>query len=493
MPIVSHMDLVIWQRLREKWRYDPVNYMEFRLGITPTDQQKELLWAIVPEGAKVSVRAGHNVGKTTALAVIVLWYMECFDFAKIPCTAPSASQLRDVLWSELSKLLRKSDLAARYYGIPQGLWLSDLLSITQTRVEAIGYKNWFAVARTARKEAPDALQGFHASDIDLKDGQTVETMKVGEGGNLLFIVDEAPGVPDEVFHVAEGALAGKDSRLVMIGNPTKKTGYFADSHLKNRANFTTMHFRCSDSPLPDPNYRDRLVKNWGENSNMVRVRADGEFPLQDDTALISLEWVLAAMKRDAPLVSQEPIRLGVDVARFGDDRTVLTIRQGRHIQYIEIHSKEDTMVTAGRVAALFQTRQIDEIFVDVVGLGAGVADRLRELGLPVVDVNVAEAAPERRKDIDSIEMIPWKLRDWLWLESMKFFRFENPSFEGCDKDHVETLAGELTTVGYAFNSSGCAVVWGKDKLKKDGFRSCDIADSLNLTFAPSSANIWERL
>ena len=493
MGVQNYSDVIAWKNLRERWRENPAAYMQYRIGRAPTSQQRQLLNAIAPEDAKVSIRAGHGLGKTACLAVVVFWYLECFDHAKIPCTAPSSSQLRDVLWSELAKLVRISDLTSKANGLPSGFWLSDLFRITQDRVLAIGHEgDWFAVARTARKEAPEALQGFHASDISLsEDGSAIET--IGKGGNLLFLVDEASGVPDEIYTVAEAALTSAGSRFLMVGNPTRGKGYFADSHKKNRDSFTTLHFSCKDSILVPSSYRERLVKNFGENSNMVRVRADGEFPKQDDDALISLELLEPCLHREARPCGDELFKLGVDVARFGDDRTVFILRQGHHVSHIEIHSKDDTMVTSGRVAMFCQLHHVDEIYVDVCGLGAGVADRLRELNFSIVDVNVAEKAPERRKDVDSIDMIPNKLRDFLWLESLKFFQHQEPSFECCDKDYVETLIGELSTVGYTFNSSGCIVVHSKDKLKKDGLRSPDIADALNLTFAVGSGSIWERL
>lgn len=232
--------------------------------------------------------------------------------------------------------------------------------------------------RVQRKEAPDALQGFHASDLKISDdGAVVET--INADANLLFVIDEAPGVPDEVYTVAEGALSSHGARLLMMGNPTRNQGYFANSHKQNRNNFTTFRFSCADSPLVDPDYRARLVRQFGEGSNIVRVRADGEFPLTDNDSLISLELGELALQRDCFHPDDSRIYLGVDVARFGSDRTALVLRQGRHVRDIRIYAKLDTMQTAGIVAAYCASNHVDTIFVDSNGVGAGVADRLRNL------------------------------------------------------------------------------------------------------------------
>lgn len=471
-----------WSELRGIWRRDPVLYARHRLGLNPTTQQRELLEAIAPEGAKVSARAGHGVGKSSAVAAAMWWLLECFDYPKIPCTAPSASQLRDVLWSELSKWLRRSDDLSRANVLPKELWLSSLFKVTQDRIADQGSPDeWFAVARTARKENPDALQGFHASDVTISaDGSL--SQQVGDGGKIMFVVEEASGVPDEIFEVAEGALSSHGARLLMVGNPTRNTGYFARSHRQDRADYSPLHFKCADSPLVEPTYRERLIRKFGAGSNVVRVRADGEFPKQDDDTLISLEDVEAAIEREP--VGQPGLerRLGVDVARFGDDRTVFVLRQGNKIEHCLVCAKQDTMVTVGRAKLLRQQWSADMIYVDAAGMGVGVVDRLREQKEPVVAVDVSQAAPtwaKRAKD----EAQPFRLRDHLWMEMARWIREDEPSFKMLERDHAEDLAGELASVKYRIDSSGRLIVEPKDEMKRRGLRSPDLADALGVTFA----------
>ena len=491
--MLSPNDLKDYQKLRGIWRKDILSYARHRLGLNPTTQQADLLLAIQPDGAKVSVRAGHGVGKSGSVSASIWWMMECFDYPKIPCTAPSASQLRDVLWAELGKWSRKSEELARKDGLPPELWLTNLFNINQDRIADKGAPDqWFAVARTARKENPDALQGFHASGIRISDdGATIEEM--GEDGQIMFVVEEASGVDDKIFEVAEGALSSHGARLLMVGNPTRNTGYFARSHKQDRADFTTLHFRCADSPLVDPTYRERLVRKFGANSNVVKVRADGEFPKQDDDTLMSLEDVEACIERDV-IPTKGDRRLGVDVARYGDDRTVYILRAGNVIEHIEIRSKQGTMTTAGEAIAFAEAWDADTIYVDENGLGGGVVDRLRELKKPVVGVMVTESAPDNARKYttkDGRTVIsdanPWRLRDHLWQEMARWVREDEPTFKPVDRDNAEDLAGELASIKYKINSAGCLVIESKDDMKSRGLRSPDIADALGLTFAPNNA------
>jgi phage terminase large subunit len=499
----------LYGELRMRWRADPVLYAKQRFAINPTWQQAAILRALAPEGAKVSVRSGHGIGKTTTLAIATWWHAECFENSRTPITAPGQPTLSTVVWPELAKLRRKADEQAARLGLPESFWLSALFNFTATRIShALSPEEWFAAARTSRKENPAALQGFHASDIEISaDGR--EVIKVNtEGASILFVIEEASGVPDEIFEVARGALSSHNVRLLMQGNPTQNSGFFFNSHTVSRANYTALHFRCDDSPLVPARYREELVTEYGEGSNVVRVRADGEFPLQDDDALISLEMTEAALLA-VPHRPEGPRRMGVDVARYGDDRTVFLVRQSANVLAGQVHARQDTMETVGKAKVFAEANNVQEIYVDVIGVGAGVADRLRELAragelqwtdekggrhpIKVYDVNVAEAAPLREQG-DGVEAQPAKLRDHLWLEARNWLRDEAPSFipVGASKAHrdvAQRLAAELATVLYSIDSSGRLVVESKDERKQRLSRateshagSPDLADALCLTF-----------
>jgi hypothetical protein len=494
-----------WLKQLEDWQRDPVWYAHDRLGLSLTSQQRQLVEAIAPSGAKVSARAGHGVGKSAAVSAVIWWFLDCFEYPKIPCTAPSASQLRDVLWSELAKTLRRSDEFSRGLGLHPDMYLGAAFEITQDRIaHRQAGTEWFAAARTARKENPDALQGLHASNIRIsEDGSAVE--QADEGGNILFVVEEASGVDDKIFEVAEGALSSHGARLLMVGNPTRNTGYFADSHKKSKREYTALHFSCADSPLVDPGYREGLIRKFGEGSNVVRVRADGEFPKQDDDTIIAVDDAEALVTREIPASRHGDRRLGVDVARYGDDRTTFVLRHGNVIEHVKIKAKQDTMATANEAKRLRIEWRADAIYVDEIGVGAGVVDRLKELREPVIAVNVAERSPD--KDEDKVtqtkyrdgqavprEAKPAKLRDWLWFEMRRWYSEDCPVIVQRD-ELADDLAGEVSSVRYKYNHDGELVAESKDDMRKRGLRSPDIAEGLLMTFslARNVMDKWARL
>lgn len=423
-----------------RFHADPVYMVRSLWGIDPTGQQKQLLTAAAKPGAKVSVKSGHGTGKTTSLAWLVLWGLICFDDVKIPCTAPTAHQLQDVLWAEIAKWHEK---------MPG--WFRDQIEIKADRVVVKGAeKTRFAVARTARKENPEALQGFHAE-------------------NLLFVIDEASGVPEPIFEVARGALSTKTARVVMCANPTQLTGYFYNSHHKNRDNWTRLHFSCLDSPLVDPSYIAEMAAEYGEDSDVYRVRVLGDFPRASVVQLIPLDLVEAAMGKHlrADQYNFAPKVLGVDVAWYGDDRSVIVLRQGLMSKVLGKWRDIDNMTLAGLVAQYEDEYQTDTTFVDV-GWGTGVIDRLRQMGRNPVAVNFG-GRPTSAKYANK--------RTEMWCELKKWLE------SGGALPDDEDLRDDLVGPEYSFDPAGRIKLERKEDMKKRGLSSPDIADALALTFA----------
>jgi hypothetical protein len=272
----------------------------------------------------------------------------------------------------------------------------------------------------------------------------------------------------------------------MLGNPTRNIGTFAASHLHNRGEYTALHFRSQDSPLVAPTYREQLVRKWGEGSNVVKVRADGDFPHQDDDVLISLELTEPCLTRERVDGTGKRV-LGADIAAYGSDRTALILRHGPLVEHIAIYAHQDTMTTVGRLVTSAEAWKADVVAVDVIGMGRGVADRLKEVrreqGLPwtLVEVDVSRAAPAHRRG----EPRAKRLRDWLWLEVAKWLREDAPVFAWRtpeERQHAEDLVGELSSVVYDIDSNGLIVVESKDDMRKRLGHSPDLADSLTCTF-----------
>lgn len=440
-------DLLTAQKTILRWRENPDQFVTDVFNITPEKWQKEALLALARHG-RVSVRSGHGVGKSACMAWAALWHMLCFFPQKTPCSAPTSHQLEDVLWSEIATWHRKMPPALR-----------DQIILKELRMElATAQDESFAVARTGRKENPEALQGFHSPHV-------------------LFLIDEASGVDDIVFQVAEGALTGEHARVFMAANPTRNSGYFHDSHHKMRHLWHTIHVSCFDSTQVNPEYAEQMAIKYGKDSNVYRVRVMGEFPLEDDDVLMPLSLVMAAVDRDVePITSYMPV-WGLDVARFGNCRTALAKRQGNVLmEPIKSWRKRDLMEVSGLILNEYEeTDKKDlpgQILVDSVGLGAGVVDRLKELGLPVRGINVGES-PSAKPRFS-------RLRDELWWRSREWFEARDSKIPMDDN-----LIGQLTGLKYKLSSSGKIEVERKEKLMERGLESPDEADAFVLTFAAS--------
>jgi len=370
--------------------------------------------------------------------------MACYFPCKIPCTAPTAHQLNDVLWSEIAKwhrVMRERvpDLANEFD------WTAERFKLKAAPEES------FAVARTSRPEQPEALQGFHSE-------------------NLLFLVDEASGIAEEVFQVAEGALSTPGAFVLMAGNPTRMEGYFFDSHHKSRENWAALWWNGEDSPLVSKDHVEEMARKYGADSAIYRIRVRGEFAGNPD-GVIPLNLIEGAIDRKVETAGLEI--WGLDVARFGVDRTALCKRRGNTLlEPIKSWQGKDTMQVAGLVKLEYDAakRKPHAINVDVIGIGSGVVDRLKELELPVSAVNVAES-PSIKEQYN-------RQRDELWFLAREWFEGRDVKMP---KD--DALIAELTLPSFKVLSSGKKQVESKDDLKKRGVTSPDLADAFCLTFA----------
>jgi phage terminase large subunit len=443
-----------------RWREGgPCLFAQEVLGAEPTDQQWEASRAVV-KTRRVSIRSGHGTGKSTFMAWCILWFLACYFPSKVPATAPTSHQLEDVLWSEIAKWHRV--MRERYPALGEQFeWSAGAFRMKSAPNES------FSVARTSRPERPEALQGFHAE-------------------NILFLIDEASGVADNVFEVAEGALSTDGAFVVMAANPTRQSGYFFDSHHKMRGAWAALHWSGLDSPRVSRDYIANMAKKYGERSPVYKVRVLGEFVGAAD-GVISLELCEAAKIRDVQPIASAKTVWGVDVARFGDDSSALAKRKGNvQLGLIQEWYGKDTMQLAGLIKKEWdETPDKDRpvaINVDVIGIGAGVVDRLKELGLPVVGVNVSEAEATNGDSLKDAKGKPIrlfnKLRDQLWWLAREWLEAKDCKL--CDDDE---LIAELTTPTYTVLSNGLIKVEGKPELKARGVKSPNRADAWNNTFA----------
>lgn len=332
-----------WVGMIRHYIHHPVDFVKDQIGVTPDAWQGDALNAIAQHD-RVAVRSGHGVGKTALESWTILWMLLTRPHARVPCTAPGRPQLEDVLWPELAKWLQSSKLASIFR------W-------TKTKVYFNGFEEtWFATMRTAAK--PENMQGFH-------------------GDHMLWILDEASGLEDEITEVIEGSLTGgSDNKILMCGNPTQLSGLFHRAFHREADLWHGMRVSCLDSPRVSQSYIEKM-RRFGEDSDIYRVRVLGEFPRGGMDTFLSYGEVQKATYREVPEGS--PVELGIDVARFGDDSTVFAVRKGLKLLPLESQGGWDTVQTAERAVELVREHGVSSIKVDDTGVGGGVTDNLRRL------------------------------------------------------------------------------------------------------------------
>jgi phage terminase large subunit len=425
---------------------DPVAFVKEVLGVEPDPWQVEFLNAIATGHRRLSIRSGHGVGKSTGASWAMLWYLLTRYPVKVVVTAPTSAQLYDALFAELKRWVKELPPA-----------LGQLLEVKQERIELkSSATEAFISARTSRAEQPEALQGVHSD-------------------NVMLVADEASGVPEQVFEAAAGSMSGHNALTILLGNPVRSSGFFYDTHNRLRGEWWTRRVSCVDSPRVSDAYVAEMASRYGEESNAYRIRVLGEFPRSDDDTVIPMELLEAAQHRDVGVNPKAPVIWGVDVARFGSDSSALCKRKANMVpEPIRRWRNLDLMQLTGAVKAEYDATAMDdrptEILVDVIGLGAGVVDRLRELGLPARGINVSESP--------AMGEMYRNLRAELWYKAKAWLERRD-----CKLPKDEHLIAELATIRYKFMSTGKIQIESKDDIRKRGLPSPDLADAFVLTFA----------
>ncbi len=424
---------------------DPVSFVRHVLHVEPDPWQAEFLNALASGTRRVSIRSGHGVGKTAAASWSMIWFLLTRYPVKIVCTSPTSAQLMDGLFAEVKLWLKE---------LPEILnnlleHKSDRIFLKASSTEA------FLAARFSRAENPESLQGVHSQ-------------------NVYLLVDEASGVPEQVFEAGYGSMTAENAITVLLGNPTRTSGFFYDTHHKMADQWWRRKVSCMDSPRVSEKYIEEMKQRYSPESTEFRIRVLGEFPESDDNTVIPLHLVEGAMERDVPVDEDAPLVVGIDVARFGDNYSVMCKRRGRVVTGFRKWKGLDLMQLTGAIMAEFEAaggRDLpEEILVDSVGVGGGLVDRLNELGLPVRGVNSSEAPSMGATYLNLRAELWWKMKEWL------------ESRETSLPDEADLLS-ELVAPRYEFTSTGRMKLEGKDQMRRRGLASPDMADALAMTFA----------
>ena len=438
-----------------KYRQNLLGFIQDTWNAVPDRWQADLARKFqTGQHRRMAIASGHGVGKTCFDAWVAIWFLLTRFPCKIPITAPSQGTLQDGLFAEIKLWIGKMPRALR-----------DLVEVTSDRVVLkAAPERAFLTVRTARADKPDALQGIHADYV-------------------LMIVDEPTGVADAIFESAQGSLAGPARYMLMTGNPVYASGYFYESITTNKdTTWDVTTVSCYDAQRVPPEYIEEMAALYGEESNVFRVRVLGLPPKGDDDTIIPLHLIQAAFERDIAPSAAAPIEWGLDVARLGANQAALVRRQGpRLLGPPTRYTNSDLMQLTGRVAAEYQGLPPDSqpaaIYVDAIGMGAGVVDRLRELGLPVIGINVSESQALNPTHFNLKSELWWRARAW---------------FAGlmCQMDPEDNLVKALSVVRIDHHSTGKLLVESKDKLArrlKSRLPAMDAADAFVLTFAGTAA------
>ena len=468
----------------DSYRDDPVGFVEEVLGDAPYAKQREMLEAVV-HNRRVSVVGANGSGKDWAAARAVLWWIATRPRATVVVTGPTQRQVEEIVWRELRGAYKASRIP-----------LGGRVSGSHWNIDDDRFAIGFSTNR------PENLQGFHSPE-------------------LLVVVTEAHAVPQGHMEALKRLIP---ARMLLTGNAFSRDGEFFDSHHTKGHLYTRVAISAFDTPnftgenggipgTPTEEDVEERKLDWGEDHPLYQGSVLARFPDMLDDSLIGRTVIEQAVERreqyygtagdgGAPVVPAEagtsqplgggtvvpakagtsqpsaPRRLGVDVARFGSDKTALCVRQGWLVESLRSFERIDTMRTAGEALTLVSEQDIPAVFVDEGGLGAGVVDRLRELGAPVYGVQFGGKAPQSGRFVNMRAEIFWELR-----------RLFNEGLVAIPRD--EELISQLLGLRYDVTSAGQVKMESKSSLRRRGLRSPDKADALALAFMePPSLQIW---
>lgn len=448
---------------RVYYRDKPIEFFRDVLGIDSWKGQEEIAIALV-ENDKVVVRSSNSVGKTFIASSIALWFLSSFEPSTVVTTAPTSRQVKNLLWKEINSQYNKSRVPLGGRILQQELIMSDK-------------GKWFATGFTIEEQSIDSFQGFHNDFI-------------------LVVVDESCGVAKNIYNAIEGLLAsGIKAKLLLIGNPTNEATEFGTAfksplyrklHISafDTPNFTD--FGITEEDIRNNTYRAKMKRDairpylvspdwvrsrfveWGEDSALYQVRVLGNFPKEGIDTLIPLYWIERAYDRG--FIPDGLKIMGVDVGYEGDDESIVAIRHGNVVTKIYSWFHKSTMESAGQIVRLINAEKPNIINVDSIGVGAGVYDRLKELGFKVNGIKGGAVATKSSEYFNLRTELYWTMRTALERGNLEL-----------PKDDL--LASDLSNLKFEpITSRGLIKLEGKDKVKKRIGRSPDRGDAVAYTF-----------
>jgi hypothetical protein len=401
---------------------------------------------------KDATASGHGIGKSTVVAWLVNWIMSTRPNCKGTVTANTITQLDTKTWPAIQKWTKLCITR-------------DWFRVTGEAMKRVGFEeNWYCTRQTCKAENSEAFQGQHAAD-----------------STSFYIIDEASAVPDEIWEAADWGLTDGEPMLFAFGNPTRRSGKFYRVCFGSELNrWTHRSIDSRSCRFPNKTLIDEALQDYGEDSDVFRVRVQGLPPNADELQFIDSKRVEAARKRIVTPLEDEPLIAGFDVSGGGAAWNVIRFRRGqdgRSVPPVRISGERgrDRNVLIGVLSEILNDRRPDRtvaaIFVDSA-FGSPIVERLRVLGHKNVhEVNFGGESPDPHQ-LNWRAYMRNKLKEWL--------------LTGAIPDD-EALAGQLVAPGYHINRQNKLVLESKAEMAKRGEPSPDDADAYALTFAQAVA------
>ena len=432
--------------------WDPVWFAENVLHERVWSKQKKMLRAI-RDGDRVAVRSGHKTSKTRSMAILALWWVFYWHLrgedARTAISSASFDQVKKALWREITAMYRRSPEYQEFCPKPPSLDPSTGLNLSMGN-QVFGFSTM----------EPERAAGVSSPHI-------------------LYLLDEASGIENSIFEAMEGNMAG-GAKMFMASQATRMTGFFYDAFNKHARYWDTIKLSSMDSPnvtgemaipgLATRKWCDEKLDMWGSDSIAYRVRVLGEFPGASDDSVLDADALLASTERWATTSATGILEIGVDVARFGDDESVIQPVRGQHAHIPTILTNRDGVYVARKIVEVVRNLRRDtdqniRVKIDVVGLGSSPVDHLlsldvaRELGIVVVPIHVQSNAIDDDNYSDTGSEMSFLLAHWVR--------------GGGAVPEDETLREELLSNVYTLDAKGRRKVMNKKDVKKLIGRSPD--------------------
>jgi hypothetical protein len=457
-----------------QWAYDPYGFVlwnypwgepgELEAYDGPNGWQADVLQKVgsgvltLDQAVQIAVTSGHGVGKSALVSWLLDWAQSTCEDTRGVVTANTENQLKTKTWVEVAKWHR--------LGLTKQLF--KLTATARFSVDPEHEKTWRIDMVPWSERNTESFAGLH-----------------NYGKRIIVVFDEASAIPDIIHEVTEGALTDRDTEIIwlMFGNPTRNKGRFREAFPGGRfaSRWHTLEVDSRTVPGTNKTQIARWIEDYGEDSDFVRVRVLGKFPRVDAESFIPLDLAKQAVAREPSAENPAPIIFGVDVGRFGDDPSVIYLRQGRDgkSRPPRIFRGLSTMALCNKVVDAFNEFSPISIFVDGGGVGGGVVDRLIELGLPITEVQFG-AGPDNSNPNEPLTKYENK-RAEIWGAMRHWLQ------GGCIVEEIagqdQTLPEEIAGPSYSFNKRDHIVLQSKADMKRAGLPSPNVADALALTFA----------